>query len=69
MNDLNTKSAIDYFNRHKSEHLNDLKTLIRIPSISFPGFDPAPVRQSAEAVADLLRTNIETTNSTKKDAK
>lgn len=48
-------SAIDHFNRHKVEHLNDLKNLVRIPSISFPGFDPAPVRQSAEAVADLLR--------------
>jgi acetylornithine deacetylase/succinyl-diaminopimelate desuccinylase-like protein len=56
MNDLSiTKSALDHFNDHKAEHLDNLKNLVRIPSISFPGFDPAPVRQSAEAVADLLR--------------
>jgi cysteinylglycine-S-conjugate dipeptidase len=32
----------------------DLEALIRIPSVSAPGFDPAPVRHSAEATADLL---------------
>ncbi len=47
--------AIEHFNRHKTEHLNNLKNLVRIPSISFPGYDRAPVRQSAEAVAGLLR--------------
>ena len=69
MNNTGTDAAIDHFNQHRSDFLNDLKNLVRIPSISFPGFDPAPVRKSAEAVADLLRTNVETTNSTKKDAK
>jgi acetylornithine deacetylase/succinyl-diaminopimelate desuccinylase-like protein len=53
-NDL-ASSALDHFNRRKTENLHDLKDLIRIPSISFPGFDPSPVRQSAEAVANLLR--------------
>ncbi|GAA1932560.1 dipeptidase [Microbacterium aoyamense] len=33
--------------------LADLGTLVRIPSIAFPGFDPADVRRSAEAVASL----------------
>ncbi|MET0736052.1 MAG: dipeptidase [Microbacterium sp.] len=33
--------------------LADLGTLVRIPSIAFPGFDPAEVRRSAEAVAAL----------------
>lgn len=33
----------------------DLEGLIRIPSVSAPGFDPATVRQSAGATADLLR--------------
>ncbi len=33
----------------------DLGALVRIPSVAFPGFDPAPVRRSAEAVADLVR--------------
>jgi acetylornithine deacetylase/succinyl-diaminopimelate desuccinylase-like protein len=33
----------------------DLEALIRIPSISAPSYDPAPVRRSAEATADLMR--------------
>lgn len=32
----------------------DLERLVRIPSISFPGYDAAPVRASAEATADVL---------------
>jgi acetylornithine deacetylase/succinyl-diaminopimelate desuccinylase-like protein len=35
--------------------LEDLKDLVRIPSIAFEGHDPEPVRRSAEAVAELLR--------------
>jgi acetylornithine deacetylase/succinyl-diaminopimelate desuccinylase-like protein len=35
--------------------LADLGALVRIPSVAFPGFDPAPVRASAEAVASLVR--------------
>lgn len=33
--------------------LADLGALVRIPSVAFPGFDPAEVRRSAEAVAAL----------------
>lgn len=40
----------------KQNYLEDLKTLIRIPSVSFAGFDPGKVRESAEATAKLLRT-------------
>src|SRR6266700_2545762 len=32
----------------------DLELLVRIPSISADGFDPAPVRRSAEATAEVL---------------
>jgi acetylornithine deacetylase/succinyl-diaminopimelate desuccinylase-like protein len=32
----------------------DLERLVRIPSISFPGYDPVPVRRSAEATAEIL---------------
>src|SRR5208283_4601170 len=46
--------AIEYFNSHKAEFLNDLTTLVRIPSISFPGFDPVSVKRSAEATEKLL---------------
>ena len=47
-------SALEHFNSHAKEYLDDLKDLGRIPSISFPGFDPAPVKQCAGAVAALL---------------
>ncbi|HZP90287.1 MAG TPA: dipeptidase [Actinomycetota bacterium] len=32
----------------------DLELLVRIPSVAFDGFDPAPVRRSAEATAEIL---------------
>ncbi len=54
MENKNLAAALAHFASHKSDYLNDLKTLVRIPSISFPGFDPVPVRQCAEAVAALL---------------
>lgn len=34
----------------------DLEALIRIPSVSAPGFDPGEMRRSAEFTADLLRS-------------
>ena len=55
MNQQNLTAALKHFNLHKAGHLNDLKNLIRIPSISFPGFEPLPVRQCAEAVTGLLQ--------------
>jgi acetylornithine deacetylase/succinyl-diaminopimelate desuccinylase-like protein len=53
----NLKAALDHFDAHKAGHLNDLKELVRIPSISFPGFDAAPLKRSADAVAGLLKKN------------
>ncbi len=41
--------------REFQSHLEDLKTLVRIPSVSFPEFPPAEVRRSAQAVAELLK--------------
>lgn len=35
--------------------IDDLKDLVRIPSIAFEGYDRGPVQRSAEAVAELLR--------------
>ena len=46
--------ALDHFAEHQARHLDNLKELVRIPSISFPGFDPKAVRRSAEAVQRLL---------------
>lgn len=36
---------------------SDLRRLVRIPSVSGPGFDPAPVRTSAEATAEILEAS------------
>lgn len=38
-----------------SRSVEELMTLCRIPSVSFPGYDPAQVLASAEAVAALFR--------------
>lgn len=48
--------AIDHFNANKDTYLEELKTLVRIPSVSFDGFDKQRVRESAEAVVALLQT-------------
>jgi cysteinylglycine-S-conjugate dipeptidase len=47
--------AQKYFADHKSTYLDDLKKLVRIPSVSFAGFPKAEVVRSAEATASLLR--------------
>ncbi len=50
-----TSNAELYLNEHFSKYLEELKTLARIPSVSFAGFDPAEVRRSADATAALLK--------------
>ena len=55
MTDKDLSAALGDFKLHARDHLQDLKDLVRIPSISFPGFDAAPVRTCADAVAALLR--------------
>ncbi len=47
--------AIHHFEAHRDAYLDDLKALVRIPSVSFDGFDAAEVRRSADATAKLLR--------------
>jgi acetylornithine deacetylase/succinyl-diaminopimelate desuccinylase-like protein len=48
-------AAASYCDEHYGEFLEDLKTLARIPSVSFPGFDHSQVDRSAEAVAALMK--------------
>ncbi len=48
-------AALDRFAANRIACQEDLKRLIRIPSISFPGYDAAPLRQCADAVATLFR--------------
>ncbi len=52
MNVSEVRGTVD---RHFGEYLEDLKSLVRIPSISFAGFDEKSVRKSAEAVAKLMK--------------
>ncbi len=47
--------ALERFESQKNAYLEDLKALVRIPSVSFDGFDPAQVRRGAEATAQLLK--------------
>jgi acetylornithine deacetylase/succinyl-diaminopimelate desuccinylase-like protein len=50
-----TDKALRRFAEQKNAYLDDLKTLVRIPSVSFAGFEPKNVRASAEATAQLLK--------------
>ncbi len=52
---MSTEKALARFLAEKKSYLEDLKALVRVPSVSFDGFDPKHVRASAEATADLLR--------------
>ncbi len=51
---MSTEKALARFAAEKKNYLEDLKALVRIPSVSFPGFDAKHVRASAEATAKLL---------------
>lgn len=48
-------SVIRYADEHFKEFVDRLKSLVKIPSISFPGFSEEEVRRSAKAVASLLK--------------
>jgi cysteinylglycine-S-conjugate dipeptidase len=52
---MSTDKALAHYSQQKNNYLDDLKNLVRIPSVSFAGFDAANVRKSAEATAALLK--------------
>lgn len=54
MSDL-ASQAIKSFESKKKDYLSDLKELVKIPSVSFKGFDPTFVIRSAEATAALMK--------------
>jgi len=47
--------ALRYCDSHRDRFVEDLSKLVRIPSVSFPGFPKSEVVRSAEAVAALLK--------------
>ena len=47
--------VIEHAEKNFPNFVEKLKTLARIPSVSFPDFPPEPVKQSAEAVAKLFK--------------
>ncbi|HSN89669.1 MAG TPA: M20/M25/M40 family metallo-hydrolase [Anaeromyxobacteraceae bacterium] len=52
--------ALAHYEKNAAAYLDELKRLVRIPSVSFAGFDASPLERSAEAVRDLLaRTGFE----------
>jgi cysteinylglycine-S-conjugate dipeptidase len=53
---MTSERALAHFDSRRNSYLEDLKQLIRIPSVSFDGFDPAHVRESAHATATLLKS-------------
>lgn len=55
MANADTSAALGYFETQRERFLDDLKTLARIPSISFPGFPAEKVRESAAAVAAQMK--------------
>jgi cysteinylglycine-S-conjugate dipeptidase len=47
--------ALAHYEKNAAIYLDELKRLVRIPSISFDGFPEVEVARSADAVAELLR--------------
>ena len=50
-----TQKALELVAARFPQYLEDLKTLVRIPSVSFSGYDAREVERSAAATAELLR--------------
>src|SRR3954466_7974952 len=55
IDDKAIQAALAHHEKNRSFYLDELKKLVRIPSVSFEGFDKAHVRKSGEATCDLLR--------------
>lgn len=52
---MNLENALQRARAQQDQAVDDLKELVKIPSVSFPGFDAKKVEDSAQAVAALLK--------------
>src|SRR5260370_3847565 len=63
VDDKAIEKALAHHQKHKPEYLEELKKLVRIPSMPGEGLDKAQVRKSGEATCDLMRrkglTNVQ----------
>ncbi len=55
MSETKSHAAITYYAKNEESYLEDLKSLVRIPSVSFAGFPPEELRRSAEATAAMFK--------------
>jgi len=55
MPDSQVSLALAHYEKNAAIYLDELKRLVRIPSVSFAGFPAGEVQRSATAVAELLR--------------
>jgi acetylornithine deacetylase/succinyl-diaminopimelate desuccinylase-like protein len=55
MSDSPVELALAHYEKNHAIYLDELKRLVRIPSVSFAGFPEVELARSAEAVAELLR--------------
>ena len=51
VDDKAIEKALAHHASHQGEYLDELKKLVRIPSVSFEGFDKQQVRKSARGKA------------------
>jgi len=55
MNTFSKDQAAQSIEKHFPQYLEDLKSLVKIPSVSFSGFPEQELQRSAQAVAQLLQ--------------
>ena len=55
VDDAAIQKALAEYEKNQRIYVEELKKLVRIPSVSFEGFDKQQVRRSGEATCDLLR--------------
>lgn len=55
MGQTDVDKVLQFCQQHQQAFLEELKTLVRIPSVSFDGFDPVFVEQSAKATAAWMQ--------------